>query len=74
MKKKYIKPIIEYCHSDTTTIMAVSVEPNIITVDDSGMKNNVNNLNGQNYGDIAPAESKDNFWNLWEDDDMEFEF
>lgn len=54
--------------------MAVSVEPNIITVDDSGMKNNVNNLNGQNYGDIAPAESKDNFWNPWEDDDMEFEF
>ena len=54
--------------------MAVSVEPNNITVDDSGMKNNVNNLNGQNYGDVAPAESKDNFWNLWEDDDMEFEF
>ena len=54
--------------------MAVSVEPNIITVDDSGMKNNVNNLNGQKDGVSAPAESKDNFWNLWEDDDMEFEF
>ena len=74
MKKEYIKPIIEYCHSDTTTIMAVSVELNNITVDDSGMKNKVNNLNGQNYRDIAPAESKDNFWNNWEDDDMEFEF
>ena len=74
MKKKYIKPIIEYCHSETTTIMAVSVEPNNITVDDSGMKNNVNNLNGQNYRDPVQAESKDNFWNLWEDDDMEFEF
>lgn len=54
--------------------MAASVKTNNITVDDSGMKNNVNNLNGQNYGDDAPAESKDNFWNLWEDDDMEFEF
>ena len=74
MKKKYIKPIIEYCHSDTTTIMAVSVELNNITVDDSGMKNNVNNLNGQKDGVHAPAESKDNFWNPWEDDDMEFEF
>ena len=74
MKKKYIKPIIEYCHSDTTTIMAVSVELNNITVDDSGMKNNVNNLNGQKDGVSAPAESKDNFWNPWEDDDMEFEF
>lgn len=53
--------------------MAVSVEPNNITVDDSGMKNNVNNLNGQNYGDFIPTDSKENFWNLWEDDDMEFE-
>ena len=74
MKKKYIKPIIEYCHSDTTTIMAVSVELNNITVDDSGMKNKVNNLNGQNYRDPVQTESKENFWNLWEDDDMEFEF
>ena len=73
MKKEYIKPIIEYCHSDTT-IMAGSLNSKIEFVDDSGMKNKVNNLNGQNYGDIAPAESKDNFWNLWEDDDMEFEF
>ena len=73
MKKEYIKPIIEYCHSEAT-IMAVSVEPYNITVDDSGMKNNVNNLNGQKDGVSAPAESKDNFWNLWEDDDMEFEF
>ena len=73
MKKKYIKPIIEYCPLESD-IIAASVEPNIIKVDDSGMKNNVNNLNGQNYGDIAPAESKDNFWNPWEDDDMEFEF
>ena len=72
MKKKYIKPIIEYCPLEAT-IMAVSVEPNIITVDDSGMKNNVNNLNGQNYGDKVPTESKENFRNLWEDDDMEFE-
>lgn len=53
--------------------MAVSVEPNSITVDDSGMKNKVNNLNGQNYGDPIPTDSKENFWNLWEDDDMEFE-
>ena len=74
MKKKYIKPIIEYCHSDTTTIMAVSVELNNITVDDSGMKNNVNNLNGQKDGVHAPTDSKENFWNLWEDDDMELWF
>ena len=73
MKKEYIKPIIEYCPLESD-IMAVSVEPNNITVDDSGMKNNVNNLNGQNYGDKVPTESKENFWNLWEDDDMEFEF
>lgn len=73
MKKEYIKPIIEYCHSDTT-IMAGSLNSKIDFVDDSGMKNKVNNLNGQNYGDPVQAESKDNFWNLWEDDDMEFEF
>ena len=71
MKKEYIKPIIEYCHSEAT-IMAVSVEPNIIKVDDSEAI--LNNMNGQNYGENAPAESKDNFWNPWEDDDMEFEF
>lgn len=71
MKKKYIKPIIEYCPLESD-IIAGSVDPNIIKVDDS--KANLNNLNGQNYGDTAPAESKDNFWNLWEDDDMEFEF
>lgn len=73
MKKEYIKPIIEYCPLESD-IIAASVEPNIITVDDSGMKNKVNNLNGQNYGDDVPTESKENFWNLWEDDDMEFEF
>ena len=73
MKKKYIKPIIEYCPLESD-IIAASVKTNNITVDDSGMKNNVNNLNGQNYRDPVQAESKDNFWNLWEDDDMEFEF
>lgn len=73
MKKKYIKPIIEYCHLESD-IIAASVKTNNITVDDSGMKNNVNNLNGQKDRETAPAESKDNFWNLWEDDDMEFEF
>ena len=71
MKKKYIKPIIEYCPLESD-IIAGSVDQNIIKVDDS--KANLNNLNGQNYRDTAPAESKDNFWNLWEDDDMEFEF
>ena len=71
MKKKYIKPIIEYCPLESD-IIAASVDPNIIKVDDS--EANLNNLNGQNYGDFIPAESKDNFWNLWEDDDMEFEF
>lgn len=73
MKKKYIKPIIEYCPLESD-IIAGSVDPNIITVDDSGMKNNVNNLNGQKDGETAPAESKENFWNLWEDDDMELWF
>lgn len=73
MKKKYIKPIIEYCPLESD-IIAGSVKTNNITVDDSGMKNNVNNLNGQKDVETAPAESKDNFWNLWEDDDMEFEF
>lgn len=73
MKKKYIKPIIEYCPLESD-IIAASVKTNNITVDDSGMKNNVNNLNGQKDVETAPAESKDNFWNNWEDDDMEFEF
>ena len=73
MKKKYIKPIIEYCPLESD-IIAASVKTNNITVDDSGMKNNVNNLNGQKDGETALGESKDNFWNLWEDDDMEFEF
>ena len=73
MKKKYIKPIIEYCPLESD-IMASSLTTNTNAVDDSGMKNNVNNLNGQNYRDPVQAESKDNFWNLWEDDDMEFEF
>ena len=71
MKKKYIKPIIEYCHSETT-IIAASVDPNFIKVDDS--EANLNNLNGQKDGETALGESKENFWNLWEDDDMEFEF
>ena len=71
MKKEYIKPIIEYCPLESD-IIAASVEPNIIKVDDSEAI--LNNMNGQNYGEIAPAESKDNFWNPWEDDDMEFEF
>ena len=71
MKKKYIKPIIEYCPLESD-IIAASVDPNIIKVDDS--EANLNNLNGQKDVETAPAESKDNFWNLWEDDDMEFEF
>ena len=70
MKKEYIKPIIEYCPLESD-IIAASVEPNIIKVDDSEAI--LNNLNGQKDGVDAPAESKDNFWNLWEDDDMEFE-
>lgn len=71
MKKKYIKPIIEYCPLESD-IIAASVDPNIIKVDDS--EANLNNLNGQKDGETALGESKDNFWNLWEDDDMEFEF
>ena len=71
MKKEYIKPIIECCPLESD-IIAASVEPNIIKVDDSEAI--LNNLNGQKDGVDAPAESKDNFWNPWEDDDMEFEF
>lgn len=70
MKKKYIKPIIECCHSETT-IMAGSLEANSTKVGDSG--ENLYDVPTEN-GVSAPAESKDNFWNLWEDDDMEFEF
>ena len=70
MKKEYIKPIIEYCPLESD-IIAGSVDPNIIKVDDS--EANLNNLNGQKDGETALGESKDNFWNLWEDDDMEFE-
>lgn len=73
MKKKYIKPIIEYCHLESD-IIAGSLHSTTEMVDDSGMKNNVNNPNTQKDGVHAPAESKENFWNLWEDDDMEFEF
>ena len=71
MKKKYIKPIIEYCHLESD-IIAASVDPNIIKVGDSGADLK-NDLGSQNYGDKVPTESKENFWNLWEDDDMEFE-
>ena len=71
MKKKYIKPIIEYCLLESD-IIAASVEPNIIKVDDSEAI--LNNLNGQKDGVHAPTDSKENFWNNWEDDDMEFEF
>ena len=72
MKKKYIKPIIECCPLESD-IIAASVKTNNITVDDSGA-NLKNDLGSQNYGDKVPTESKENFWNLWEDDDMEFEF
>lgn len=72
MKKKYIKPIIEYCPLESD-IIAASVDPNIIKVEDSGADLK-NDLGAQKDGVSAPTESKDNFWNLWEDDDMEFEF
>ena len=72
MKKKYIKPIIECCPLESD-IIAASVDPNIIKVDDSEA-NLKNDLGAQKDGVSAPAESKDNFWNPWEDDDMEFEF
>ena len=70
MKKEYIKPIIEYCPLESD-IIAASVDPNIIKVDDSEEK--LYDVPTEN-GVPAPAESKDNFWNLWADDDMEFEF
>ena len=71
MKKKYIKPIIEYCHSESD-IIAGSVDAQINGVGDTDAT--WTNLETQKDGGHAPAESKDNFWNLWEDDDMEFEF
>ena len=70
MKKKYIKPIIEYCPLESD-IMAGSLEANSTKVGDS--KEKLYDVPTEN-GVHAPAESKDNFWNLWEDDDMEFEF
>lgn len=73
MKKEYIKPIIECCPLESD-IMAGSLHSTTEMVDDSGMKNNVNNPNTQKDGETSPAYSKDNFWNNWEDDDMEFEF
>ena len=71
MKKKYIKPIIEYCPLESD-IIAGSVDANINGVGDTDAT--WTNLETQKNGVHAPAESKDNFWNLWEDDDMEFEF
>ena len=71
MKKKYIKPIIEYCPLESD-IIAASVELNNITVGDSDA--NPISPNGSTTRDDVPTESKENFWNLWEDDDMEFEF
>ena len=71
MKKKYIKPIIEYCPLESD-IMAASVDAQIKGVDDTGAT--WNDLESPKDGVHAPAESKDNFWNNWEDDDMEFEF
>ena len=71
MKKEYIKPIIEYCPLESD-IIAASLDANIKGVDDTGAT--WNDLESQKDGVHAPAESKDNFWNPWEDDDMEFEF
>ena len=71
MKKKYIKPIIEYCPLESD-IMAASVDAQIKGVDDTGAT--WNDLESQKDGVPAPTNSKDNFWNPWEDDDMEFEF
>ena len=67
MKKKYIKPIIECCHLETT-IIAGSANAKIKSVLDSGVE--TYDLKSQKYKDDVPNESKDNFWNLWEDDDM----
>ena len=70
MKKKYIKPIIEYCPLESD-IMASSLEANSTKVGDS--EENLYDVPTEN-GVPAPTDSKNNFWNLWEDDDMEFEF
>ena len=70
MKKEYIKPIIEYCPLESD-IIAGSVDAQINGVGDTDAT--WTNLETQKDGVHAPAESKDNFWNLWEDDDMEFE-
>ena len=70
MKKKYIKPIIEYCPLESD-IMASSLETNSTKVGDSEEK--LYDVPTEN-GVSAPTNSKDNFWNPWEDDDMEFEF
>ena len=71
MKKKYIKPIIEYCPLESD-IMAASLITNTNAVGDSDA--NPISPNGSTTGDPVQNESKENFWNLWEDDDMEFEF
>ena len=71
MKKKYIKPIIEFCHFETT-IMAASLDAQSTKTRDSDAT--LHGFKTQKSGDIVQNESKDNFWNLWEDDDMEFEF
>lgn len=51
--------------------MASSLETNSTKVGDSG--ENLYDVPTEN-GVPAPTDSKNNFWNLWEDDDMEFEF
>ena len=71
MKKEYIKPIIEYCPLESD-IMAGSLTTNTNAVGDS--EANPISPNGSTTGDHVQNESKENFWNLWEDDDMEFEF
>ena len=71
MKKKYIKPIIEYCPLESD-IIASSLTTNTNAVGDSDA--NPISPNGSTTRDPVPNESKENFWNLWEDDDMEFEF
>ena len=70
MKKEYIKPIIEYCPLESD-IMAGSLTTNTDAVGDSEEK--LYDVPTEN-GVPAPTNSKDNFWNPWEDDDMEFEF
>lgn len=67
MKKKYIKPIIECCHLETT-IIAGSLDAQNTKTSDSDAT--LHGIKTQKDGVSAPNESKDNFWNLWEDDDM----